>query len=80
VVGGALGAEEASFEAFFAAEWPRLFLGTAFDVGLSAQRLTPAGDALHALRDRYGTGELSLLERGEEFPGLHIGRPQGLNR
>lgn len=37
-------------------------LRTASAVGLSVQRLTPAGDALHALLDLYGVGELSLFD------------------
>lgn len=37
-------------------------LGTAFAVGLSVQRLTPAGDALDALLDLYGVKELSFLD------------------
>lgn len=37
-------------------------LGTAFAVGLSVQRLTPAGDALDALLDLYGVQELSFLD------------------
>lgn len=41
-------------------------LGTAFGVGLSMQRLTPANDALDTLLDIYGVEELS-------FPDAIIG-------
>jgi hypothetical protein len=37
-------------------------LGTAFAIGLSVQRLTPAGDALDALLDIYAVKELSFLD------------------
>jgi hypothetical protein len=50
-------------------------LGTAFAVGLSVQRLTPAGDELHALLDLYSVGELSLLEATFEGGG---GRREGI--
>jgi hypothetical protein len=39
-----------------------IHLSTAFAVGLSVRRLTPAGEALDALLDLYGVGELSLID------------------
>jgi hypothetical protein len=44
-------------------------LGTAFAVGLSVRRLTPAGDALGALLDLYDVGELSLIDATLEGAG-----------
>lgn len=46
-------------------------LSTALTVGLSVRRLTPAGDALDALLDLYGVGELSSLDSTVE------GQPSG---